>query len=251
MVENVFEKNFWIKLFNEITIISHNYSASFSQITDAKSHLYDKFSYIANYNPYNFQINPNIPLDDQKKQYVPFFSGRYFLKNMLWSLIGYYGIVSLYCNLSSNVRNFHCRFVYQNLCFKKTFMLPLVIYLIAHKIYFSMDKFDKLFAKELEKTNELKSESLFSEKKKLQNKLFSIKKALLESKKKAEISKDSSLKKSENMENNENRLGIIKKKNENVQVNWQDNPTNLICSEKEKHFILKFVSNIESKGCLN
>ena len=246
MTENIFEKNIWVKIYNDFFRLYQNYSNNFVQMGSDRTNLYDKFSYIVGYNPHFFKNIENSQVDSNKK-YLPYLSDRYLFERLTMIFVGYYSLVSIYCNLTSNIKNFHCRWVYQNHIFKKTLIFPLITYIIAHKIYYSWDKFEDIFHKELEYVKDIKIQDFFFEKKIIQSKIWHIKKNIFVQKKNEEkeedVNKNNEFDKNNTIQNLPNDLKIDSKLN----IDLLNDQNRMICNEKEKYYIIKLLDELERK----
>jgi len=170
MSENLFEQNFWIKANQTISNYIWGSFLSLDTKTIKNSERYDKISYILAYNPTYF--NNDVMIED--KQWVPYFSQKFFFKNLIFSLFGYYGVTSIYSYLFSNLKTMQGRFIYQNNFFKRTLFLPIIGYILAYNYYFSWNQFDQKFEKEMELVKTVDIESHFAEKKKIKKKLLTL-----------------------------------------------------------------------------
>ena len=249
MTENLFENNFLIK-------INHSFLDFFQKLRlniknpNPNSDLHDKFSYIAAFNPFYYQ-DPHLI---HKKNHIPYFSEKYYLKNLFFTLFGYYGVTFISTLLFSKMKTFQGKMIYQNNLFKKTWLLPIIGFSLFHHFYFSLERFENEFGKEIEeiKNNKDDMEWHFAQKKKIQKLLSNQKQDILDqNKNKATIEEALAMQKIEKIEN---PTAVLKKNSESIEkiksAPSKKPAIEILCKPIEYHFILKFVSEIERKNIL-
>lgn len=249
MTENLFENNIFIKFDHSLLDFYHKLRLNFIK-PNPNSDLHDKFSYIAAYNPFYYQ-DPHLI---QEKNHVPYFSEKYYLKNLFCALFGYYGLTFISSILFSKMKTFQGKIIYHNNLFKKTCLIPIFGYSLFHHFYFSLERFENEFKKELEEIKN-KNDDIewhFAQKKKIKKLLSNQKQDILDqNKNKPTIEETLAMQKIEKIENS---TTVLKKRSESLEKT-QSIPSKkpaieILCKPIEYHFILKFVSEIERKNIL-
>lgn len=213
--------------------------------SDNEEFLLDKVKYISDYNRRYFTNSAD---NDQNKYKFYYLSNIHFLRHLGGSFLIYYGLLSIYCNLKCNLKTFPSRIVNQNHYFKKTFYIPIIFCYFIHNYYFSLDFLFKEYATEMKIAENLNIDNLFLDKQKIYLRLAQTKKDVLDG-----ISGNEN--ETKKLTEDENNLDQEIKLNNRVNDSEKNiseiiNKENLLCLETEKHFILKFVSELEKKGIL-
>lgn len=240
IIENPFMK-FYNKMSEILDFI--RYDKKEKNNDDESEFILDKLSYISKYNP-GLLTN-----SCEKFKNFDYLTNIFFMRNLTFTIIGYYGLVSIFCLYRGNLKTFHANLFYVNHCFKRTFYVPIITYFLAHKYYFSRDFYYKLFENELKNVSSY-NENIFLEKKKTYEKLIKMKNEILETKtiNKNEKKEEYSQKIFPKTEDKKNE-----KKSKNIHGNKMDysnekEENNVNCQEFEKYFILKYISEMERKN---